>query len=193
MQDKKFTVDWFSGMIPKFNGMLSRFLGKEDVHFLEIGSYEGMSSSYFFENFINGSKFSTMTCIDTWEGSMEHDDSQKVDLWERFNSNTSIYDREKFLVKRGMSRHVLKTLNENSYDFIYIDGSHTTKDVLVDGVLCYDLLKVGGIMTFDDYLWTHYSDPILNPKIGVDCFLTSFSDRVQVIDNGYQISVIKIK
>jgi hypothetical protein len=33
------------------------------------------------------------------------------------------------------------------------DGSHRARDVLEDAVLSWPLLKVGGIMLFDDYLW----------------------------------------
>jgi predicted O-methyltransferase YrrM len=191
--EKRFSVDWFSGNIQKFDSLLSKYKNKEDIHFLEIGSFEGRSSCYFYENFIKNSSMSTLTCVDTWEGSMEHDHSQKESIWETFNFNIREYEKEKVLVNRGMSKDVLKTLKKDSYDFIYVDGSHTTKDVLIDGVLSYDLLKVGGVMTFDDYLWKGYDNHLLNPKTGIDCFLFSFSDCLEIVENSYQVSAIKIK
>ena len=36
------------------------------------------------------------------------------------------------------------------YDIIYIDGSHEARDVLEDAVLAYRLLKIGGLLIFDD-------------------------------------------
>lgn len=42
---------------------------------------------------------------------------------------------------------------ENKFDFIYVDGLHLSQDVLYDALLSFDLLKVGGILIFDDYLW----------------------------------------
>jgi hypothetical protein len=40
-----------------------------------------------------------------------------------------------------------------AYDFIYVDGAHSTIDVLEDAVLSFLLAKPGAIIAFDDYLW----------------------------------------
>jgi len=44
--------------------------------------------------------------------------------------------------------------HNSSFDFIYIDGDHSTKAVLEDFTLSFPLLKPNGIMVFDDYNWT---------------------------------------
>lgn len=36
------------------------------------------------------------------------------------------------------------------YDLIYVDGNHNASDALLDVVLCWRLLKVGGVMVVDD-------------------------------------------
>ena len=51
------------------------------------------------------------------------------------------------------SQVVLRRLPLETYDIIYIDGSHATSDVLEDAVLSYRLLKPGGLLIFDDYHW----------------------------------------
>ena len=51
---------------------------------------------------------------------------------------------------------------EAPFDLIYIDGSHTAADVLTDAVLAFQLLRVGGVMIFDDYLWS------MEPALSVD-------------------------
>lgn len=188
---KKFTVDWFSPNTPKFDIILKNFKLKNDINFLEIGSFEGRSSCWFYDNYINNSQNSTLTCVDTWEGSMEHHQMHKDSIWDTFNFNIKEYDKSKIIVKKGKSRDILKTLNENYYDFIYVDGSHTTRDVLEDAVLSFDLLKKDGILTFDDYLWQEYQDPVLNPKIGIDSFLSSYRNELQIIEYGYQVSIMK--
>ena len=193
MSEKRFSVDWFSGNISKFNQVLAKFVGQSNLNFLEIGSFEGRSSCYFFENFIENSTGSTLTCVDTWEGSMEHEESLKENVWDNFNFNVRDFDKSKLLIKRGMSKDVLKTMQENYYDFIYVDGSHTTKDVLRDAVMSYDLLKVGGVMTFDDYGWNPFEEKLLNPKTGIDCFLTAYFDSIDIIEYGYQVTVAKKK
>jgi len=189
--NKTFTVDWFDGNIPKFQSMLSKIAGQENVHGLEIGSFEGRSSCWFLDNVFNG-KNSTLTCIDTWEGSMEHSGEQKSSIWKLFNNNISSYDPSRLIIKKGLSRVRLRDSDIHKYDFIYIDGSHTTRDVLGDAVLSFDILKIGGIMTFDDYNWTAYENPLLNPKTGIDAFLICYQNQIKVLELGTQVSIIKI-
>jgi predicted O-methyltransferase YrrM len=43
--------------------------------------------------------------------------------------------------------------NEPPFDLIYVDGSHQASDVLTDSIITFQLLRVGGVMTFDDYVW----------------------------------------
>lgn len=189
--NKRYSVDWFSGNIPKFEMLLNSFISKENLHFLEVGSFEGRSSCWFIDKYILNSANSTLTCVDTWQGSMEHTDQQKLQIWDTFNWNISSYPKEKVIVKRGISRDLLKTLPSDSYDFIYIDGSHTTRDVLEDAVLAFDLLKVNGIMTFDDYHWNAYPDPLLNPETGINSFLKCYAHQLNIIESSNQISIIK--
>jgi predicted O-methyltransferase YrrM len=189
---KNFTVDWFTGNIPKFNYVLSHLKDASNVHALEIGSFEGRSSCWFLDNIFYG-KDSTLTCIDTWEGSMENSEEQKSNLWEIFSSNINQYAPDRVVVKRGFSRERLRDPDLKKYDFIYIDGSHTTRDVLGDAVLCFDLLKVGGIMTFDDYLWNLYPEnPLYNPRTGIDAFLICYQDRYILLERDKQVTIKKI-
>lgn len=189
---KNFTVDWFSDHIPNIKPLLSGFEDKDPIKFIEIGSFEGRSTCWFFENYIQSKKNSTLTCIDTWSGSMENTQTQKDTIWDMFNKNISDYPKDKIIVERGLSREILKRLHPGVYDFIYIDGSHTSRDVLEDAVLGFDLLKVGGIMLFDDYMWQMYPDQALNPKLGINAFLASYSKQLSGANIGYQLSVSKI-
>ena len=51
----------------------------------------------------------------------------------------------------GYSQNVLKTLQKNYYDIIYIDGCHTLACTREDTALSWELLKKGGILMVDDY------------------------------------------
>ena len=48
---------------------------------------------------------------------------------------------------------------------------HHTDDVVVDAIKGFELLKVGGIMIFDDYFWGYYTKAIDNPAGAVNAFL----------------------
>jgi predicted O-methyltransferase YrrM len=69
----------------------------------------------------------------------------------------------------------------NHYDCIYIDGSHETPDVLADAVLAFRLLRVGGLMIFDDFLWGlgPEAEPLMNPKLAIDSFINCYQRKIQ--------------
>ena len=77
------------------------------------------------------------------------------------------------------------------YDFIYIDGSHIAKDVLTDACMAWPLLKQGGIMVFDDYMWGNPRDILHRPKPAIDTFINMFAEEVDVVHIGYQAVVRK--
>ena len=73
------------------------------------------------------------------------------------------------------------------FDMVYIDGSHRAPEVLTDAVMSFHLLKIGGIMIFDDYLWhmeaAGAQNPLNMPKPAIDAFLNIFMQKMQVIGN----------
>jgi predicted O-methyltransferase YrrM len=93
----------------------------------------------------------------------------------------------------GRSADILRTLPMNAYDFAIIDGSHWTMNVLEDMVHSFRLLKVGGIMESDDYLW---DDPEWNqegrPKEGIDVFLSIYAPKIKILHKKGLIWVQKV-
>ena len=79
----------------------------------------------------------------------------------------------------------------NSYDIIYIDGSHESFDTLEDLVLSSRLLKENGLMIMDDY--QHYADRLLfdRPKFAMDAFYATFREQFDVIHYGWQVMLKK--
>jgi predicted O-methyltransferase YrrM len=140
---------------------------------------------------------STITCIDTFEGSVEHESMGLGDhvrlLEEIFDHNVGQTGRAGQVKKlKGLSQDWLCQLPGAAFDFYYVDGSHVALDVLADAVLGWRLLKPGGIMIFDDYEWGAYRDqPTLQPKLAIDSFLEVFQDQVRVIYKGYQVILRK--
>lgn len=80
---------------------------------------------------------------------------------------------------------------KNLYNFIYIDGSHTAKDALTDACMAWPLLKQGGIMVFDDYLWGESRDILHRPKMAVDFFVNTFAEGLDIVHIGHQFAVRK--
>jgi hypothetical protein len=75
--------------------------------------------------------------------------------------------------------------NEPPFDLIYVDGSHQASDVLTDAIIAFQLLRVGGVMIFDDYLWcmrpTGEEDTLNMPKAAIDSFISLFQRKLKVI------------
>ena len=72
-----FTVGW-GGAGELWSEIFKEFKDQE-VFGLEIGSFEGRSAIWLLENILTHSN-SHLTCVDTFEGSMEHSDTHKHEL-----------------------------------------------------------------------------------------------------------------
>ncbi|KJF15764.1 hypothetical protein AXFE_33840 [Acidithrix ferrooxidans] len=59
----------------------------------------------------------------------------------------------------------------------------------------FKLLRVGGVLAFDDYLWfeqlPYGQDPIRSPKPAIDAFTMIFGRKLNYIHVGYQLYVTK--
>lgn len=190
----KFKYDWFSHNIPRWKRYLDHLVNKPNVKILEIGCFEGRATTWLLENVLTH-KTSKITVVDTFIGGMENIDhgDDINNLKTRFIKNISKW-REKVDIKSGYSYEVLRKISVKPvFDFVYIDGSHMAKDVLEDAILSWRLLKVGGILTFDDYRdWNFYKDKILCPKLGISSFLKVYKNQYEVVDVDYQIAIRKL-
>lgn len=184
-----FTEDWFSRHIPLWTEQLKEFENKQDLRFLEIGTFEGMSAIWLFTHFN-----CELTIIDWFKGSEEHK-GMGIDtsFVERFEENIEPY-RDRTIVCRGTTRQFLPKIS-TEFDLIHVDGSHMAKDVLFDAVLSWELLKKGGIIIFDDYNWIHYhyqDTPWMTPSPALDGFLASMVGEYEVLHKDYQLILRKI-
>lgn len=149
---------------------------------LEIGSFEGRSIIWFFQNILTHPDCRA-TCMDTF---------QWLDARERFEANV----KEAGLVERITVKQMSSMwLHEpaQAYSIVYVDGSHQRQRVLMDAVLCWRSLKVGGIMLFDDYLLKRGNDRELEVKIACDAFLKVFANDLEVIHQGYQLCIRRMR
>ena len=205
MKNYKFTENWFTD--DNWSESI-KFDKTKELHFLEIGSFEGMSTIWFLENYLKNEN-STITCIDPWLNYSQNEDSynsyfKTENQWNFKNSNvksTFLFniveygEANKVHIEQGFSHEILAKLmgNEKKYDLILIDGNHTAPFVISDAVLSWHLLKVGGFMIFDDYLWFLDRKETLTPKLSVDSFIRIFSDYLEVIGGSSTKIIKKIK
>ena len=195
MTEYEFTEDWFSESNPErvvrqFDEFLSEFKGKPCM-FLEIGSFEGMSTIWMLENILTEEK-SQIFCIDAWA-------EWTGDAFVRFVSNISKTGlKDKVHIVKGDSSEELRMFPNKYFDFIYVDGNHDEKAVIKDAIGSFRILKKGGIIAFDDYLLgiRYPNSPgskAMNgsTKRAIDYFLDVFQDEIEVIYKDYQVWIKK--
>lgn len=197
-----YSVDWFSHNIPMWDQVFDKYniKGKNGLRFLEIGCFEGRATNYMLDNVLTADD-SIIDVVDTFggslnEGGMHWDDTYKFsELHSKFVNNIQKH-KHKVNIHKGESSRVLRELSlqkQNHYDFVYIDGSHTAYAVLEDAILMHPMLKSGGIVIFDDYLWKDQGNmhPTNSPELAVNCFYTTFELQYEVVFQGYQVGLLK--
>ena len=150
---------------------------------LEIGALYGGSSVYILEEF----------CKE--EGS--HHYIMDINTNEFIENNIKPY-KDKVTYILGESADSFKTFNHNGetkefLDFVYIDGNHMCKYVLEDAVNAFYCLKDGGYIIFDDYGGGLEQEQYLQVKTGADAFYHGYHKYLEIVYNGYQVIMKKIK
>lgn len=164
------------------------------LHILEIGAFEGASTTWILDNLINHPQ-STMSVVDTFSGGMEHNHNEVESLEKRFYSNVNqCVNITKLKVLKAKSEDALIDLRAHSakFDFIYIDASHVAIDVLHDAVLSWHMLALGGTMVFDDWTWKGFNEHFYNPRIAIMGFLQCVEPEVKVEETESQMWVTRV-
>lgn len=151
-----FTEDMFAMRNKIFWQALSSFKDQPDIHYVEVGVYEGRALLWVLEHIMTHPT-STLTGIDLFSSGDGEFKPKEVyqnpnDFKQRYFHNIRSSGQEKRIHTHvGYSQDILKTLKKNQYDIIYIDGCHTLTCVRQDTALSWELLKKGGILMIDDY------------------------------------------
>ena len=176
LDHKNFSQKWFLNNFEIFTFFLPKDKSLK-FDYLEVGCYEGLSSFYVLSEY----KFVNAFFLDIWD--MPNPNSKTLspnfDLIEKaFDQNLSGFDFKK--MKNDSVISMRKLLKENvHFDFIYIDGSHNGEDILSDAIEAFKILKVNGLMFFDDFL-QHDENRILQSYVGIDKFLSLYSDYLKI-------------
>jgi predicted O-methyltransferase YrrM len=177
--------DWFTRHAAVWATVLAPYKGRPDVRYLEVGLFEGRSAFWVLDNILTDPT-ACLTGIDPFS-----DPHYTPSPGSRFYKDV-FYDNlkrsgagDRVKIIEGYSQVELRTLPLDSFDIIYIDGSHTSADVLEDAFLSWRLLKDGGTLVFDDYL-LH-----AGMKRSIDTFYAVLSDRFEPVHVGWQVFLRK--
>lgn len=153
---------------------------------LEIGAFEGRTTNFAARLFPQA----RVTCIDPWADYGEMTDLSAAEA--AFDRNVAAFsDRVRKL--KGYSRDILPALERNweMFDLIFIDGSHAYEDVVADTRHAWALLKPGGVLIWDDYLWRKAGYGRRVPKLAIDEFLSAHAGAYEPLWAFKQVAVRK--
>ena len=187
---------------------------RESVKVLEIGSYTGMSLIHILQQIPNAIGYG----VDLWGSYHENNITNTAGIDELRNMEQLEVEKSFFENRvaaglegrmngiKGDSHDILTKmlLDHEQFDFIYIDGSHSSIDCYTDCFIAWKLLNKGGIMAMDDYTYNcqDYSIPLLkvkdyqhiehSPYHGINHFLKKHESEYRVISIGYRVFLEKL-
>lgn len=177
-----FTADWWArtgyNLVSWMKHVHPRYAGKPNVRFLEIGCLEGRSAIWIMRNVLTDAG-AHLTCVDIFDGAYEQ-------LFDANTKTAGVANRIEKLV--GPSVRSLRSLDDGAFDLIYVDGAHETPAVLTDAVLSWPLLKVGGLLVFDDYPLEVGGG---GPGPAIDAFLDIFQAKLRILEKDWQVFIEK--
>ena len=154
----------------------TRSLPRGGVH-VEVGSWMGLSAILCANALLSKLEFdSRIYCVDTWQGSEEHQSVPEVRedrLFHEFLTNVRASGVERFVRPlRGDSPRIAETFADASIDSVFIDGDHSYEGCLADLEAWVPKVRPGGRIAGHD----------ATPDGGVrravlEFFATHFPDR----------------
>jgi hypothetical protein len=159
---------------------------------VEIGSFEGGGSIVIVRNLCQH-KDSKLFCIDPFDDEYVKGDS-RLAFWNyackgqraRFYNNTK--DVSNIVVLEGVSDTMIPRIENDSVDFVYIDGDHSPEQVYKDAINMWSKMKEGGVVLFDDYQFV--VNGVVTAK-GIDKFLTEIQGSYKLLLKNCQLAIRK--
>ena len=179
--------NWFKQTAEdNFKTQLTPLAGKFNLKFLQIGAFTGDATVWLVDNILTQAN-SVLEDVDIWSGSDEeaHKAMDWADVERVYDSRIAF--RPNVIKYKMDSREYLRSVEEPTFDFIYIDGDHTAESVLQDAILAWRLLKTGGIIAFDDYLWTDPRGIEYQPGWSINTFVGIVKDDSEVLISNAQV------
>ena len=134
-------------------------------------------------------------CIDNWLGinDLNSSDNDIFSSEHNFDYNIKLTAANKKFIK--IYKHKTDTLEiasklfasgkRNYFDFVYISGCQEPHALLTNAALLFRLLKIDGLLGFDQYL-SYFSTELnttfnIDSKTSIDSFINTFYKKIEII------------
>jgi hypothetical protein len=129
-------------------------------NFCEIGVYKGKFSKKILSNVDSIEKYYMIDPwkhLNNWNKPANHDDSIFKSMYDDVMELTKNYSNKR-IVLRDQTKNIIHKIENESLDFVYIDGDHTLRGITLDLHLSLSKVRKGGIIAGDDLakqIWRH--------------------------------------
>lgn len=126
---------------------------KDGAHFVEVGCWKGQSSAYMAVEIQRSGKEIRFDCVDTWQGSPEHQGDPDVvsgRLYKSFLKNMRPV-KGVYRARRMSSVEAAATYADNSLDFVWLDADHSFSAISADIRAWLPKIRVGGWLGGHDH------------------------------------------
>ena len=178
-EGKNFTQDWFT---TKASNLFVVLRDLSFLRILELGAFEGRSTVFFAELFPD-SVITSVDVFDSYEGSrFEH----------FFDRNVAPYADRIRKIKSSTVHAMIADLAGETFDFIYVDAGHGYGEVMIDAILAWRALDVGGIIAFDDYDFVS-AEPSKSVRLAINQFIDVVGTAATIQSGDRQVILQKTR
>lgn len=194
-----YIVDWSKASTKNITFIFNKYI-ISPARTMEIGVFEGRTTFWMLDTYTS---IQSHIAIDPFRGNYEVDDTILDMVKDRFLENLSQCNhKNKVRFYECRSVDVLCDIKD-TFDFIYIDGDHTSSSVLEDVVRSFQMIRSGGVLLLDDATRWKYTkhaskeksgDPSLSPRLAIDAFIHCNWGRIEVLDipDSSQVAILKL-
>lgn len=119
----------------------------------KVGAEIGVERGYYSEILCKANPNLKLYCIDAWKvykGYRDHTNQEKLNkYYEEAKERLSHYNCE---IIKDWSMEAVKKFEDESFDFVYIDGNHDFKNCTDDIAEWSKKVRKGGIVSGHDYV-----------------------------------------
>ena len=196
----QFTRNWFLNRnCETFREYVHPEWAGKPIVYLELGVFEGMSMTWMLQHVLTHPDARSVG-VDPWLLTTKLSEETMHQVMQRAIGNTAPWTTTHYgrafpncKLIRGSSAEVLRLMLKNKFgymgikrgsvDLCMVDGDHNELAVLDDARNCWQLLKKGGWLLFDDVENDH--EKTHHVKQGLASFRNETPDAIQLWKHGY--------
>lgn len=206
-RDYQFFQTWFCENIPLWESHLKalneHIADRPAIRALSLGSSDEVSLFWLADQVLRKPTDRLLCLTPEMPGQLQ-ENLAKLNLSE---SEATLAERpEKVLFKTGELQSQLAALTagfkhrsqepdgqiEGQFELIYIQSDRKQADYLqAIATQAWPLLKPEGLIIFKDYQWRHPSEPNQSSKVGIDAFIATVIDHIEVLHQAHQVIIKK--